>query len=421
MPQTKLQRWIIMLSLIMAGEAIFTLPYHVTRFFRPTVLEVFGLSATELGVAQAAYGVVAMGAYFFGGPLADRFSARKLLAVSLWLTASGGVYLATFPSYYGAMIIWGFFGLSTVLLFWAALIKATRSWGGVSKQGLAYGVLDGGRGLLAAVLASLGVLLFSLAFPDGYDAASVMDKRAALQQIIWGYTAVTALIGVMVWFTLRGLPETAASAHSPLFGHFWEVMRIPAVWLQTIVLVCAYTSYKAFDQYALFAVRGHGIDEIEAAQIVTLGAWTRPLAALILGLMADRFGVSRMTLVCFGILMVSHSLFAFTGQAMGSFSFILANTVVTGVAIFGLRGLYFALFEEGRIPLAMTGTAIGVVSVIGYTPDIYVAAIAGYLIDNNPGLLGFQKMFMCLLVTALIGAAAAYAFTRLPKIGPASQ
>jgi nitrate/nitrite transporter NarK len=421
MPQTNLQRWIIMLSLIMAGEAIFTLPYHVTRFFRPTVLEVFGLSATELGVAQAAYGVVAMGAYFFGGPLADRFPARKLLALSLWLTASGGLYLATFPGYYGAMFVWGFFGLSTVLLFWAALIKATRSWGGISNQGLAYGVLDGGRGLLAAVLASLGVALFSFAFPDGYDAASVMAKRAALQQIIWGYTAVTALTGLIVWFTLRGLVETTTSAQSPLFGHFWQVMRIPAVWLQTIVLVCAYTSYKAFDQYALFAVRGHGIDEIEAAQIVTLGAWTRPIAALILGLMADRFGVSKMTVVCFGILIISHSLFAFTGQAMGSFSFILANTVVTGIAIFGLRGLYFALFEEGRIPLAMTGTAIGVVSVIGYTPDVYVAAVAGYLIDNNPGLLGFQKMFMCLLGTALIGAIAAFAFTRLPKVAPTSR
>ncbi|MDG1066340.1 MAG: MFS transporter, partial [Luminiphilus sp.] len=386
MSHTKLQRWTIMVSLIMAGEAIFTLPYHVTRFFRPTVLEVFGLSATELGVAQAAYGVVAMVAYFFGGPLADRFSARKLLAVSLWLTALGGLYLATLPGYYGAMLVWGFFGLSTIFLFWAALIKATRSWGGIAEQGLAYGVLDGGRGLLAAVLASLGVLLFSLAFPEGYEVASAADKRATLQQIILGYTTVTALTGVMVWFTLRGLPETTASVHAPLFGHFWQVMRIPAVWLQTIVLVCAYTSYKAFDQYALFAVRGHGIDEIEAAQIVTLGAWTRPIAALILGLMADRFGVSKMTVVCFGILIISHSLFAFTGQAMGSFSFILANTVVTGIAIFGLRGLYFALFEEGRIPLAMTGTAIGVVSVIGYTPDVYVAAVAGYLIDNNPGL-----------------------------------
>jgi hypothetical protein len=128
-----------------------------------------------------------------------------------------------------------------------------------------------------------------------------------------------------------------------------------------------------------------------------------------------------MTVVCFGILIISHSLFAFTGQAMGSFSFILANTVVTGIAIFGLRGLYFALFEEGRIPLAMTGTAIGVVSVIGYTPDVYVAAVAGYLIDNNPGLLGFQKMFMCLLGTALIGAIAAFAFTRLPKVAPTSR
>ena len=416
MSQTHFQRWLIMVSLIMAGEAIFTLPYHVTRFFRPTVLEVFGLSATELGVAQAAYGVVAMAAYFFGGPLADRFPARKLLAVSLWLTALGGLYLATLPGYYGAMIIWGFFGLSTILFFWAALIKATRSWGGTSQQGLAYGVLDGGRGLLAAVLASLGVLLFSLAFPEGYELASTDDKRVALQQIILGYTAVTALTGVLVWFTLRSLPEVSASVHATIFGHFWEVMRFPAVWLQTIILVCAYTSYKAFDQYALFAVRGYGIDEIEAAQIVTLGAWTRPLAALLLGLMADRFGVSKMTVICFVILIISHSLFAFTGQEMGSFSYILANTAVTGIAIFGLRSLYFALFEEGQIPLGMTGTAVGVVSIIGYTPDVYVAAVAGYLIDSNPGLLGFQYMFMCLLGTALIGAAAAYAFTKLPKV-----
>jgi hypothetical protein len=56
-----------MLGLILAGEAVYTLPFHVTRFFRPSVLEVFGLSNTELGAAQAVYGVVAMLAYFPGG------------------------------------------------------------------------------------------------------------------------------------------------------------------------------------------------------------------------------------------------------------------------------------------------------------------------------------------------------------------
>ena len=132
MTHSNLQRWAIMASLILAGEAVFTLPYHVTRFFRPTVLEVFDLTATELGVAQASYGIVAMVAYFFGGPMADRFPAHKLLAVSLWLTASGGLYLATFPGYYGVMLLWGFFGASTIFLFWAALIKATRAWGGAT-------------------------------------------------------------------------------------------------------------------------------------------------------------------------------------------------------------------------------------------------------------------------------------------------
>ena len=416
MTGTKWQRGLVIFSLICAGEAIFTLPYHVTRFFRPTFLEVFDLTATELGVAQSAYGVIAMVAYFFGGPLADRFEPRKLLAGSLWATALGGLYLATFPDVTGVMLVWGFFGLTNILLFWAALIKVTRSWGGDDQQGLAYGLLDGGRGLLAAVLASLGVFAFASAFPLGYDSATLTEKGVILRQVIYGYTIATAAVGVMVWFTLRGIEVETEKQHdsgwATALTQLLAVIKLKVVWLQATVLVCAYSSYKAFDQYALFAVRGHGLDEIDAAQIVTAGAWTRPVAALALGLLGDRFGISRMALVCFVLLIISHSLFAFTGQALGSLSMILLNTLVTGVAIFGLRGLYFGLLEEGQIPLAVTGTAVGLVSVIGYTPDVYVAAIAGYLIDQNPGLLGFQHLFVLLLAFSVVGALAAWAFTR---------
>ncbi|MDA8678742.1 MFS transporter [Luminiphilus sp.] len=416
MTDSKWQRGLVIFSLICAGEAIFTLPYHVTRFFRPTFLEVFDLTATELGVAQSAYGVIAMVAYFFGGPLADRFEPRKLLAGSLWATALGGLYLATFPDVTGVMLVWGFFGLTNILLFWAALIKVTRSWGGDDQQGLAYGLLDGGRGLLAAVLASLGVFAFASAFPLGYDSATLTEKGVILRQVIYGYTIATAAVGVMVWFTLRGIEVETEKQHdsgwATALTQLRAVIKLKVVWLQATVLVCAYSSYKAFDQYALFAVRGHGLDEIDAAQIVTAGAWTRPVAALALGLLGDRFGISRMALVCFVLLIISHSLFAFTGQALGSLSMILLNTLVTGVAIFGLRGLYFGLLEEGQIPLAVTGTAVGLVSVIGYTPDVYVAAIAGYLIDQNPGLLGFQHLFVLLLAFSVVGALAAWAFTR---------
>jgi len=119
-----------------------------------------------------------------------------------------------------------------------------------------------------------------------------------------------------------------------------------------------------------------------------------------------------MALVCFVLLICSHALFAFTGAALGTFSMIMLNTVVTGIAIFGLRGLYFGLLEEGQVPLAVTGTAVGLVSVMGYTPDVYVAAVAGYLIDQSPGLAGFQHLFIVLLAFSVVGAAAALGFNR---------
>jgi MFS family permease len=75
---SRLERVMFMVALIVAGEAVFSLPFHVARFFRPTVLQVLDLSNTQLGTVQAVYGMVAMLAYFPGGPLADRFPARSL-------------------------------------------------------------------------------------------------------------------------------------------------------------------------------------------------------------------------------------------------------------------------------------------------------------------------------------------------------
>ena len=60
MQRSKWQRVLIIVSLIFAREAIFTLPYHVTRLFRPTLLDVLDLTPTEHGVAQSAYGFMAL-------------------------------------------------------------------------------------------------------------------------------------------------------------------------------------------------------------------------------------------------------------------------------------------------------------------------------------------------------------------------
>lgn len=49
-----------MAVLILAGEAIFILPFVLARVFRPTLLEVFEITNFELGMYFSAYGIVAM-------------------------------------------------------------------------------------------------------------------------------------------------------------------------------------------------------------------------------------------------------------------------------------------------------------------------------------------------------------------------
>lgn len=413
-----------MLGLIVAGEAVFALPFHLTRFFRPTVLELFQLTNTELGAAQGAYGILAMISYFLGGPLADRYPARKLLATSLWATAAGGMYMATFPGYRGALWLWGFFGVTTIFLFWAALIRAARDWGGHDEQGRAYGLLDGGRGLLSALLASAGVIVFGFAFSEGYAAASFEEKQQALRTVILGYTAVTAATGALVWFVITdghpageaGLQEWKRQSENVL-QHVLGVLRIPAVWLQALIVMCAYVGYKGSDNYSLFAVDGYGMDEVRAAQLVAIAAWLRPVAALLAGILGDRFNASRMIAILFVVLLASHLYFAMTAPAI---AWVFVANMLTGfTAMFGLRALYFALFGEASVPPAVTGTAVGFVSVVGFTPDVFVAYIGGILLDRSPGPAGHQHYFLFLAAFAAIGVVASFVLMRM--LHPAKQ
>ena len=116
--------------MILSGELVFILPYFLSRVFRPTFLEVFNLTNVELGILFSVYGTVALFSYIFGGTLADRFLPGKLIAISLVTTAFGGFLLATYPSLLILQILYGYWGFTTVFLFWGAMIKGTRLWGG---------------------------------------------------------------------------------------------------------------------------------------------------------------------------------------------------------------------------------------------------------------------------------------------------
>ena len=411
-------RVIAITSLIIAAEAIFTLPYHVARFFRPTLLSVLGLDNMQLGLVQSSYGIVAMLAYFPGGPLADLFSARKLLTVSLVTTAAGGFYFATLPSFDGLWILFGFWGLTTILLFWAALIRATREWGEPSRQGRAYGLLDAGRGLLAAAMASVAVLVFALFFPANTEALTEQDRIEAIRSVILFYTGMTFSAALLTWFFVKEPEVVTAGAATPRIslGCIRDVFALPGVWLLATIIVCAYVGYKGIDYYSLFAVEVYGLSEVEGAKLSAMGAWIRPVAALGAGLLGDRILSSRATSLGFGLLILGYGVSAWADVSPATVWVFFFNLVVTSAAVYGLRGVYFALLEEGAVPAVATGTAVGIVSVIGYSPDVFFSVLAGWLIDTYPGASGYRYFCLIMVAFGLTGLVASLSFTRRKAI-----
>jgi len=392
-----------MCALIVAGEIVFGLPFHTARFFRPTLLETFGFSNTELGDLFAVYGVTAMISYFPGGALADRFPARNLLTASLFATAAGGLFMLTIPRALPMAMLYGFWGVTTIFLFWGALIRATREWGGLETQGLAFGILEGGRGLVAAVTASAALAVFASIMPDDASLASDELRRSGMRSIILVYTVTAAVAGLFAWWAV---PVAAASHRNlhPLHG-MAAVMRRPVIWAHAAVIVCAYCGYKGLDNYSLYAVQVLGMDEVRGAALATYGSWIRPVAAVAAGVIADRFNAARSIGVSFAVLATSWAVLGVATTDAVALNLVYANLFVTFFAVFALRGIYFALLEENRTPPYLTGAAVGLVSLLGYTPEVFFAPLTGRILDANPGIVGFRHYFLFLAAVSAAGIA----------------
>ncbi len=407
-------RTIAMLALIVAGEAVFFLPFVLPRVFRPTLLDVFDVTNLQLGIAFSVYGVVAMLAYFPGGPLADRFSTRKMMSFALVATSIGGFALTTIPSLAGLQVLYGFWGMTTILLFWAPLIRATREWGGTKLPGRAFGILDGGRGLVAAAIGSGAVALFSFFMPSEVQNATLEQRTVAFRQVIFLFAGITFAAAIFVWFALPRSKESSDDSQSKYEpGGVVRVLRMPTVWLQAIVVVCAYVGYKGLDDVSLYAHEVLDFDEVQAAKVGTLSMWVRPFAAIAAGLLADRFGVARLTMLSLLVFGIGSAAIAAGAFRPGETVFFFATLIATSAAVFALRGLYFAMMEAGRVPFGDTGSAVGIVSVIGYTPDVFMGPLMGVLLDRWPGELGHQYVFAVLTLAAMVGLMASILFWRI--------
>ena len=337
------------------------------------------------------------------------------MASALVATGLGGIVLTTIPSTAVMNILWGVWGATTILLFWSAMLRATREWGGDHAQGRAYGLLDGGRGLLAALIASATVLVFAWLLPVDPGVATLEQRAAAFSGVIWVFTGFTIGVAALVWLLVPASAPTDGADGRPRLSleGVKRSMRMPTVWLHAVIVVCAYVGYKATDDFSLLARDALGYDDVQAGAIGTLSFWMRAVTAIAAGYLADRIDSSRVILWGFALLTAGSLLIASGVLFPGVAWMLIATIVTTSVGVYALRGVYFALLAEGAVPMAYTGSAIGIVSFVGFTPDVFMGPLMGVLLDGSPGVLGHQHVFASVAVFGLIGWVATVSFRRM--------
>lgn len=398
-------RWLIMTCLCLSGAIIYLLPYLREVYYIP-LQKALQLSNTQLGILMSVFGVTAMISYLPGGWLADKISARKLITLSMLSTGIAGLYFATFPSYRLAIAIHAFWGVSVTLTFWAALIKATRNWAPPTQQGRAFGILESGRGTAEVVSSAALLAVF----------AKLGSGNFALSRVIILFSLLDIIIGLIIWFTLEdsSKDESEKEKNKEKIGlqEIIKVLKMPVVWLISIVILAAYSAYWGSYYFTPFATDVFMMSVVFGGALGMGKMLIKPFSALGAGFIADKIGSSKTVVWSFVILIFSFGVFIFIPGNPRLVLILVINTAIAAAAIYALRGVYFALLEEGGVPLAATGIATGALSVIGFTPDIFVPLVGGVLLDRYPGVLGYRYFFIFIVGLCIIGLLAALLILR---------
>lgn len=173
-----------------------------------------------------------MFSYIIGGPFADKYHPRYLMAISLMLTSIGGINLIYFHGPEALIFSYFIFGITTTLLMWGALIKLTHDVGGEEQRASAMGILDAGRGLTAAIISS--VLIFAVAM---FIEVDDVDSKTKSLTIIFALVSVfNIIIGFVMFFGLKGKSFTSHSTKWNLKDSILVLKKID-IWLLGVIIL----------------------------------------------------------------------------------------------------------------------------------------------------------------------------------------
>ncbi|MEO1768772.1 MULTISPECIES: MFS transporter [Enterococcus] len=393
--EVKLKKNLVtLLVLTLSGSFIYTLPYFRSYYY-DGFMKAFNLTNAQMGLCSVCFGGIGAISYLFGGIISDRFSIKLLIPTSMILTGTLGFCLLFSPPPAIVILIHALWGLTSLMMFYPALMKSIRALAGSTEQGKAFGIFEGGRGIFNAGYLTIAAVIFARMVAAG-------SESLGIRRIILFYATVTTLLGVLTIFLLRDLPEeNSGEKKSFQLKLIAKPAKIPEVWLMIGIIFSTLTVSQGYYYISPYVTNTFTVSAVVGVILTSASQYIRPFASMGAGFLGDRINSSKVMLIGQVGLFIGVATILVC-NSMGIIPVLIASLIIF-VCMYFCVSMHFAIMEEFDCPPEWEGAAIGLICCLGYMPEVTNHFIAGQLLDHFPGNTGYRLFFIYMLVVVAIG------------------
>ena len=418
--EKNVKKYLALILMMFAMSTIYTLPYLRYSFFT-ALQDAMGLSndATKYGNLMSVYGIMNLLMYLPGGIIADKFDSKKLLVFSMVGTGALGLWMATWPSYNGLLIIHLLFGITTVLTFWSSSVKVVNLLASSGEQGETFGFLESGRNVIGLALSAITLALFAYL-------SKKVNEVAGITFVIVLYSIIMILVGIVLYFMLPNFakdPETTNASVKDSLIAMGKCFKMPITWcLSAFIFTCSVMTGSG-SYYAPYLQEFCGMTVAAASTYAVVRTTVAPiLAGPVAGKASKKFGRSTPVIMfgCIGLIITNILLRLVPGKTNVLF-LIMVIMVLTAFSYSCNRSVYWATIDEVGAPKNVVGSITGIASMIGFLPDAFLGTLYGSWIDNFGMEIAYNKIFTFCVIVSVLGLFVALCGDRIIKKAQKTQ
>lgn len=287
-----------------------------------------------------------------------------------------------------------------------------------NEEGRFFGILDGGRGVVEAIMGSVGLAIFAGILGKS---EALVDKTSAMVSVINLFSAIVLVAAILILIFVNSdkkLAELSGNTGERAESEKFRLKDVGALLKNKYVYLMGgiiFMGYAVF--WTVYYIGGY-LQTVKLMDAVTVGTitviilWMRPVGGFIGGFLADKIGrptTIKIALAGAALTLVAAALLPVSGFA------ISAVVVLLGIFLYAIRGTYWSLLGMSKIPAIMMGTAIGLISFIAYLPDIILPQMNSFLWATFGDQGGYVSYFIVSAVLGIIGIAILSVYARLNK------